>query len=636
MIGKNELAEISYVGADNANEFAIPFKSWNPEDLIVFVIRQSDGVRLNLAITNDYTLPVKRNFLSLVAGAKEWLVAGNLTLGYTLFIQFDSEAYQPAQFYDIGSITPTRVQDSMDRLTMTMKAVNDKASRALQIEAGAGSSQLPPLVGNAGRILKVNDDEDGFDYGPDVQEIFDAKDEAQAAAISAGSSKDQAALSAGNAAASQTAAATSANNSYNYSQAASTSASNASTSELNTKSYEEEAERWAHYYAFEDIRSITAADSPYTVDYTQDENFLILIDTTAGPIVMNLPSLALMPNSSWKVGIVKTSEDANTITVNPFAGQTIKGLSSLTLDKTDIGIVFHDATPTNWHGDVLIVGSFGGGSGSGLPPGGDQGDYLEKQSNVEGDAIWKSGAFSGFSAQFNREISADNVRDMLLAIVNYSYLAPTVSLTASGSGTVREKGSTIGNSNLSAAVTKRSNPISRIRFMLNGGAIEDLNPPATDGSQTANYTWIGTMSDTSTFRVEVTDTEVAGTGPTTVVSNNVTFNFVYPYYYGCGLPALNAAGIGALTKYVINSTASVNRSFTAADDDVFYFAYPSAYPALTQIKDANNFETLATDTPAWTIRTVSITGLDGTPQSYRVYEFKNIQVANTTNFTFIR
>lgn len=631
MIGKNELAEVSYIGNGDSNQFPIPFKTWNTDDLVVFVIRQDDGIRLDAALTADYSLSADRKELTLVNNAKEWLESGNLKTGYTLFIQFSSEAYQPHKFTDIGGITPTKVMESIDRLAMTSKAINDKASRALQFEAGAGNSQLPPLVGNAGRLLKVNDTEDGIDYGPDVQEVFDARDQAINAAsnasgyaTNASNSADSAALSASNANASALQA-------YNYKEAASISAGEALTSEQNAKAYEQEAERWAHYYAFEEMKTITEADSPYDVDYELDENFLIMIDTTDGDVTLNLPNLAVMPNPAWKLGIVKTSDDANTITVTPYPGQTIKNQSSLVLDKTNVGIVFHDATPYNWHGDVLIVGSFGGGAGSGLPPGGDVGDYLEKQSNVEGDAVWKSGAFSGYSAQFGRDITATDLRDMILKIVRFEYTAPAVTLSASGSGTVREKGSVVTAVSLTANVTKRTNPIARIRFRLNGSDIEDLNPPSNTGSGTHYYNWSGSFSDNVTFQVVVTDEATAEGGPTNVQAS-ASFNFVYPYYYGADLPGRTGAQVASLTKDVIASTASVTRTITADAGDVFYFAYPKSYGALSSIKDINNFETL----DSWTQREDTITGLDGNPVVYYVYEFDNVQVANTTSFTFIR
>jgi hypothetical protein len=113
----------------------------------------------------------------------------------------------------------------------------------------------------------------------------------------------------------------------------------------------------------------------------------------------------------------------------------------------------------------------------------------------------------------------------------------------------------------------------------------------------------------------------------------LSYSFVYPYYFGADVPSLTAAQVAGLTKQVINSTASANRVYSFDVGDVFYFAYPASYGALTSILDENGFENLSN----FTLRTENITGLDSTPVSYRIYEFNNVAgVSGTTNYTFIR
>ena len=158
-----------------------------------------------------------------------------------------------------------------------------------------------------------------------------------------------------------------------------------------------------------------------------------------------------------------------------------------------------------------------------------------------------------------------------------------------------------------------------------------MNPPVNTGSGNSSTVYSTPFSDTITFTVAVTDETTVDGGPTTV-SANLTYNFVYSYYYGAAAPGRTAAQVAALTKDVINSNANLTRNFTTANGDVYYFAYPAAYGALTSIKDVNNFEVL----PSFTRRTENITGLDGNPVSYYIYEGNNTQVAGTTSFTFIR
>lgn len=632
MITKNIVAEETYEGVGLNSSFPISFPTWNETDIVAFVNRQSDGVTLTLNYGEDFTLTEKRDELILVNSGKEWLdVDGNLAAGYILFIQFDPNAAQLAKFTDLGRTAPIKFEGALDRLAMTLKSVKDLASRALSFGGGSGTnSELPPLVGNAGRILKINADEDGIDYGPDVQDIFDARDEAQAAAVAAGTSEDNAALSAGDSATSASQALTSRNQAQTFAQNASDSAQAADLSAQNASTYEQEAERWAHLFAFSGLRVITAADSPVTVDYVTNEGEMFLVDTTDGPVRIDLPNLSSMPNSNWKFGITKVVDNANNVTVYPFAGQTIGNGANLTLSKVNVGIAFHDNTPTNWESDYLVMGSFGDSGGSGLPVGGVDGDFIRKNSNLEGDAVWQSGTFTGFSARFNEAFNEVGLRETILKILNLSYLGPQVSLSASGNGTIREKGTAVTASTLTANVTMRSDPIARIRFFLDGVLQSDMNPPSNTGSGATTYNWSGSFQDNVTFSVTVTDDGASG-GPTNA-SASAAFTFVYPYYHGCRAPGATAAQVAGLTKSVIASNANLLRSFTAANGDVFYFAYPASYGALTSILDQNGFETIL----SWNARTENITGLDGNPVAYRIYEFQNVQSANAANFTFKR
>lgn len=238
--------------------------------------------------------------------------------------------------------------------------------------------------------------------------------------------------------------------------------------------------------------------------------------------------------------------------------------------------------------------------------------------------------YTGYSDRFDEFFDTADLEETLDQILLISYAAPAVSLSATGSGTVREKGDAVTSSTLTAAVTKRSDPIASIEFFLNGVSIYDEDPALNTGSGNTSYAWAGSFSDNATFRVDVIDDGTSG-GPTTV-SASVGFTFVYPYYYGAGAPGLTAAQVAALTKDIRVSSSSLIKSFTSANGDVYYFSYPASYGALSSILDENGFETIGD----WTLRTENITGLDGNPVSYRIYEFNNPVVAGSTNYTFTR
>ena len=238
--------------------------------------------------------------------------------------------------------------------------------------------------------------------------------------------------------------------------------------------------------------------------------------------------------------------------------------------------------------------------------------------------------FDAWSARFSEQFTSTGLMNTLTKIIKPQYTAPAISLSGS-SNILREKGDSVASVTLTASVTKRSNPIDEVRFYQGATLLGTKTGTIPDGgSETQNYST--PFSDNISFTAQVDDTQVGDDGPTTVTSNTTTYSFVYPYYIGAGATALNTTGIKALTKRIISSTASRQEDIAATAGQVFYFAYPASYGALTKIFDVNNFDTL----PDWTLRTESITGLDSSSVSYRIYEFKNPVVAGTYRYTFVR
>jgi hypothetical protein len=271
------------------------------------------------------------------------------------------------------------------------------------------------------------------------------------------------------------------------------------------------------------------------------------------------------------------------------------------------------------------------GGGAGLPPGGVAGDFVEKLSATDNDADWMTGAYDGFSLLTGATFTSTGLKDTLDKIIRITYTAPTISLAASGNGTIREKGDPVLASTLVATIVKKSDPIAQVVFKKSGVAIDtQLSGGAIPSGGSSSYAWSGSFSDNTTFSAEVTDNGATG-GPTTV-SSSAAFTFVYPYYSGAGAAGLTGAQIALLTKTLIVSTVTVNKTVTVSGTQKIYFAYPLAYGALTSILDINNFETFSD----WTRTTKSITGLDGSSQSYYCYEFNNTPVAGDYYYSFRR
>jgi len=203
----------------------------------------------------------------------------------------------------------------------------------------------------------------------------------------------------------------------------------------------------------------------------------------------------------------------------------------------------------------------------------------------------------------------------------YPYIAPSISLSASPStGTVREFGNLVISVTLNATTTKHTNDITSVQFFRNGSLTETQPSPIAGGG-------LETYTDTTPVTTNgITFTAKVGDGTQTVTSNGVSYTFVYPFYYGVGAPGLTGAQIRS-TLTLLVKTPSNTTTTTSPNSQVFYLAYPNTSPALTSILDTNGFETIED----YTLRTVSISGLDGTAQTYKVYEYNN--VTTQTNFT---
>ncbi len=270
-----------------------------------------------------------------------------------------------------------------------------------------------------------------------------------------------------------------------------------------------------------------------------------------------------------------------------------------------------------------------------IRPGGLTGEVLKKASDADFDTEWGVGfddsqyAYAGYSARFASNFSSSDLDDTLAKILNLQYAGPQISLSASGSGTIREKGEAVTAVTLSATTTKRSNTIAAVRFYKDGGLINTVASPNANGG-VETYNWTGSFTDNTTFRAEVDD--VSGGGGPTTVSSSANFTFVYPYFVGASAPGASTATIASMTKLKIVSTPTVNRTITASGGNVFYFAYPAAHGALTSILDVNGFEVIG----SFTGTTANLTGLDGVAVSYRFYASNNPVVAGDYYFSFRR
>ena len=202
---------------------------------------------------------------------------------------------------------------------------------------------------------------------------------------------------------------------------------------------------------------------------------------------------------------------------------------------------------------------------------------------------------------------------------------PTVTITksAANNNTVYEVGETPKITKVSATVTKKSEPIAKVELLQGSTVLETRTTDVASGG-TINFTLDKTITSSTTFTVRATDTE----GGVTTSSASDGQTFAYPYYYGvCSADqAMTETFIESLTK---NVAAKGTKTYTyTTAQQCMVIAYPKSHGALTSAKDPNNFEILS----GYTRSEVSITGLNGTAQTYYVYKSGS---ASNTGFKVI-
>lgn len=216
--------------------------------------------------------------------------------------------------------------------------------------------------------------------------------------------------------------------------------------------------------------------------------------------------------------------------------------------------------------------------------------------------------------------SAQTLEDMFNRLL-YPYIAPSLTLSLSpANGAVREFGNDVATVTLNATTTKHTNDITLVEFYRGASLIHTQAVPIAGGGLES---YIDTTPVTTNG---ITFTAKAGDGTQTTTSSGSGYTFVYPFYYGVGAQGLTGAQIRSTLTMLIK-TPSNTTTVTSPSSQVFYLAYPATSANLTSILDTNGFETISD----YTLRTVSITGLDGTLQTYKVYEYNNLTTQN--NFT---
>ena len=183
-------------------------------------------------------------------------------------------------------------------------------------------------------------------------------------------------------------------------------------------------------------------------------------------------------------------------------------------------------------------------------------------------------------------------------------IAPTITFTASGSGT-RETGTSITPTLTLNITGKGTGTPTAIKFY--SGSTLLNTQEYVDGTNTYTYVMQTAITSTTTVKgvLEYTRSDSASAS----IEKTATYTFVMASYFGAVTTApTDKAGIIALSK-VIKTTKGQTATFNLSNQRSCY-CYPASMGNLTSIKDANNFEYIG----SYTKTTVAVDGVD-----YNVY-----------------
>jgi hypothetical protein len=227
-------------------------------------------------------------------------------------------------------------------------------------------------------------------------------------------------------------------------------------------------------------------------------------------------------------------------------------------------------------------------------------------------------ALGGIAAGTN--LKDKTIHEVLNALL-FPYVKPTVGAPSRTPNTTSalEKGNDQTITSVSVTVTKKSEPITKVELCQGSTvlATKEGDEVKNGGTFTFSGLSVAVPSSSVTLTVKVTDAKGS------VVTSGATagWTFVYPYFYGvCAgdktAATLTEADIEAMTKDI---KAKGEKSYTyTTDGQKMVIAYPKAHGVLKKALDPNGFDYLGDYDRA----ELSITGLDGSAQTYYVYAQK--------------
>ena len=135
-------------GVTTAYPFA--FKVFSASDLLVVLAMTSTGAETVQTITTNYTVELNADQSTNPGGAVTMLVAP--AAGYTLTLTSQVANLQPTDLTNAGGFYPKVINDALDRATIQIQQLAEKAGRALQVSVSTVANIVLPAP-SAGTLL---------------------------------------------------------------------------------------------------------------------------------------------------------------------------------------------------------------------------------------------------------------------------------------------------------------------------------------------------------------------------------------------------------------------------------------------------------------------------------------------------
>lgn len=244
---------------------------------------------------------------------------------------------------------------------------------------------------------------------------------------------------------------------------------------------------------------------------------------------------------------------------------------------------------------------------------GDDNIYYRFEYDPEEGIIIQEGSEikGGGDAKLERDVKANtaagaiNAGDTILTDTTFTEfvekllikeVAPTTTMSATGTG-VKEIGTTVANPTITLNITGVGTGTPTSISFYEGSTLLGTQTYVS-GTNTYRHNYSGNITTDTTFKATLNYNKSDGTGAK--VDKTASYQFVKASYFGA-VSSLTPteAEVMALTKDIKNTRAAT-KTITLTDQRTCY-AYPAnfgstASGALTSIKDANNFEYLASYT----------------------------------------